>query len=895
MRFVLFFALFYSLVAINAQEIVDPQLLEINQQDPIDHSENVDNYQLADILDAAHLENASISIDILQKPVDSAQSYGKPPSPTSFEIKAVVSKCVRKNKLCDDHLEYSRFKTKRRKAESGEEKPRTSPLEMCNKKITVTLKVLNEGETNCEVQYVVLDKALDSTTGKKGKLLNPYVMKIRQTPVFQTHGLFYEGSVNARASEKVLNKDVEGCNSESSNPTCASTKFTPDEVPYSQGFCCGCSPKEPIAYPINEENHEKDIRSALRWETNKFNLPGYNKNDYGRNGIDGKSDDIKGSDLPDDVINYPNIGERLMSRNGHFRRIQKRGWQDCDNTYTPPNLDQSYHQSAHCLEFADTWYSVYNLGAPTMDHSLTIQIYEKISLGHGKILWREITEGMPILLGTSKRLYFSRKGNLMARYSWDGSSRMEFSLDHKSRKLLIPESEVRDPDTPRPKQSGDDSGEYLVLHANSIDLSGRSCNKAGVGFEAFAKQPHRCERERNSCLANQPQQLWQQDRKAEESGEKGRHFLKYYGSLPDNPIRKICCNGTAADNCAKTLYMHYTKCFTHTIRVDFVAESNAVLQLDALATITEVYTEFLDARKITLTAKIFNSGLMSGVFYIGLHACPTQLPASFSNGVSSKPALIPPQQQHIFALDIYCDIRPNDFFCSLEVITGGGELTAVRRVRFRKLDRCVCAWHCRCSCLVSDYGLKCGPLEIGHYHAAGFQGGMSVPTQIVHYSPYDDTLSISWHIVLYCCLTLLYMGLIKALLGTCLTPISQWGLENMVDLPKKLNRYYEPHLRDRKVIYDDAGWPVHPHTRRRVHSLPIPTSFCLNLVFFFAFPIVALWNLSKGLFKSKSPNASRSDLDMCQCKVDRISQLKNGGVQNSLATKAVNISTSKTS
>lgn len=49
-----------------------------------------------------------------------------------------------------------------------------------------------------------------------------------------------------------------------------------------------------------------------------------------------------------------------------------------------------------------------------------------------------------------------------------------------------------------------ESGEYLVVPASSINESGNECDKAGVGFAAFARQPDRCRRVRGTCLKNQP-------------------------------------------------------------------------------------------------------------------------------------------------------------------------------------------------------------------------------------------------------------------------------------------------------------------------------------------------------------------------------------------------------
>lgn len=43
-----------------------------------------------------------------------------------------------------------------------------------------------------------------------------------------------------------------------------------------------------------------------------------------------------------------------------------------------------------------------------------------------------------------------------------------------------------------------------MVPASSINESGNECNKAGVGFAAFARQPDRCGRVRGTCLKNQP-------------------------------------------------------------------------------------------------------------------------------------------------------------------------------------------------------------------------------------------------------------------------------------------------------------------------------------------------------------------------------------------------------
>lgn len=52
------------------------------------------------------------------------------------------------------------------------------------------------------------------------------------------------------------------------------------------------------------------------------------------------------------------------------------------------------------------------------------------------------------------------------------------------------------------------------------------------------------------------------------------------------------------------------------------------------------------------------------------------------------------------------------------------------------------------------------------------------------------------------------MGLIFRCIGTA-------GLDQLVQIPRKIDHYYESSLCSRKVEYDCDGYPVHPDTRER--------------------------------------------------------------------------------
>jgi len=67
------------------------------------------------------------------------------------------------------------------------------------------------------------------------------------------------------------------------------------------------------------------------------------------------------------------------------------------------------------------------------------------------------------------------------------------------------------------------------------------------------------------------------------------------------------------------------------------------------------------------------------------------------------------------------------------------------------------------------------------------------------------------------------LGLIKAVIGVCGSrKIGEYGMAMLIDLPKPLDQYREPDLKDRPVCYDVVGWPVHPDTgERTVRTLPL--------------------------------------------------------------------------
>ncbi|XP_057655273.1 uncharacterized protein LOC130893304 [Diorhabda carinulata] len=110
-------------------------------------------------------------------------------------------------------------------------------------------------------------------------------------------------------------------------------------------------------------------------------------------------------------------------------------------------------------------------------------------------------------------------------------------------------------------------------------------------------------------------------------------------------------------------------------------------------------------------------------------------------------------------------------------------------------------------------------------------------------SNYNNILENPWYLFLLIILgiifVLMFLGLIKGLIGICCSRfIGEMGLSILIDLPKPLDKYSEKEYRNFQVKYDSEGWPVDPNTRERtVRALPKKTEFSLNLIFFLAYPL----------------------------------------------------------
>lgn len=128
---------------------------------------------------------------------------------------------------------------------------------------------------------------------------------------------------------------------------------------------------------------------------------------------------------------------------------------------------------------------------------------------------------------------------------------------------------------------------------------------------------------------------------------------------------------------------------------------------------------------------------------------------------------------------------------------------------------------------------------------------------------YRDVVSLNVFVVFAgVIVTLLFFGCLKAFLGLIFSCIGSWGLCHIVQVPRKLDHYYEASLKCRPVEYVCEGYAVHPDTKERtVRMFSRTMEFILNVIFFVTVPCIIVADSIKGLIShfrtKKTDNGGR--------------------------------------
>jgi hypothetical protein len=207
------------------------------------------------------------------------------------------------------------------------------------------------------------------------------------------------------------------------------------------------------------------------------------------------------------------------------------------------------HDSAHCLRMSSLWHSLYSIGSPMLSFRLVVFIYQC------KPIHATFNASLACHKPSSECKCEMFDSTTVAAYLGPEQPTRCFALplnpnqnacdievklqgtfaayegtpDFSSKYLLIPthcESGTPSTDICWQRVLGS-SDQWLVVDKESVSVDGGSeCNKIGVGYEAFATQGRACESNKNSCLSNQPADLYLRDTIA--LAQQRRYFLSTY-------------------------------------------------------------------------------------------------------------------------------------------------------------------------------------------------------------------------------------------------------------------------------------------------------------------------------------------------------------------------------
>ncbi|CAK9813390.1 Hapless 2, partial [Anthophora quadrimaculata] len=543
---------------------------------------------------------------------------------------------------------------------------------------------------------------------------------------------------------------------------------------------------------------------------------------------------------------------RMANEENKPKEPQIRGGQDCSDHRHPAGVDPlKYLESAHCLRFSDLWYSVYRLEEPVVVHKVHLQIYVKQTSPDGSTIWKDLTNGSTIRLGTFDKHYRNKERTMSLTYTdVKVTSHTRYSLDPGNDRLLIPSSTLPGKRSKYSEAEGW-SSEYLVVQADKINEDASKCDKAGVGFTAFVNQPDRCERVSGTCLRNQPMDYWRHDVEARKSGRAGCYFLSNFARVPSEAI-KYNVNGNGS---REFLALEYHSPHVSVIDVELADDYNALLRAGSSGRLTEVHVDNTAIDYTVITVLITNKGSSSSSYRARITDCPKGLPVSWLNAESATKTISPHRDRKV-ALDLYGRLSLNEFSCSVVLLNRYGEPIARREIKVQKMDRCVCMRHCVCSCMSNLHDdTTCRPMLLEHYHDAGFRGPLPVPP--TKPSIWSSILTIVCLVLTILLLLLLLLGFFKWLIGICVPAVGRWGLDDLVE-SDKMTEYYEKDLKSKSVVFDQFGQPVHPETGgRSIRVCSRKLEFFLNLTFFFLHPFVICCLCFK---KPRRPGTSSSSV-----------------------------------
>lgn len=248
--------------------------------------------------------------------------------------------------------------------------------------------------------------------------------------------------------------------------------------------------------------------------------------------------------------------------------------------------------SAHCLRFGEYWWDLFNIGLGQLHYEINIHIkgenYEEI-----------------VSVSPSSPATVNNNSALAAKIIGDFSPWTQYPT-FANYFLSIPSS----PLSSSRVQAGPMN--WMIVDKHLVDISGTSCNKIGVGYDAFYSQSTRCEVDSGSCLMNQLDDYYNADEERRNQDLSPNYLLSRYGEYVDIKNLTTYNFGLRIDQIQNTLLTLYLK--ADGIRYIQYVSKGRILS-------AEIKTFESLSREGNLDVSIGNTGSVISEYYVTVTSC----------------------------------------------------------------------------------------------------------------------------------------------------------------------------------------------------------------------------------------------------------------------------------
>ncbi|KAL9655103.1 hypothetical protein ABK040_008884 [Willaertia magna] len=292
--------------------------------------------------------------------------------------------------------------------------------------------------------------------------------------------------------------------------------------------------------------------------------------------------------------------------------------------------------SAHCMRMDEVFWNAYELEAYSTKFDIKVASKKE-----------------SLTVNPSKKIVSN--GQMRVELSGDFSVYKSIPL-FESKYLFIPVTPSYHPTVLAGKQN------WMLIDKSMVTLGGTECNKIGVSYNQFRNQPNACSQLPLACLANQIEDLRQDDLKAMGGGKKsGKYIISNYGSFSIN----------STEENEKVLTMDIEDDTSSQINIFIDADSVVFVNYKSLGGIVKAWVDKFESmsREGTLHAIIINKGNTLGKYVVTITECSSNILP-----ITQKSATLDPGQ----SLDLIFSVRTNldlDYTnqCKVSLLHSDGE------------------------------------------------------------------------------------------------------------------------------------------------------------------------------------------------------------------------------